>query len=408
MTFEYFVANKIRHLGQRSFTRVIMRLAFISIIISVAVMIASDAIGVGFQTEIKNKITGFSSHIQVSKTKTNFALENDSIPINLAFEKKVMALPGVNHIQYYATKPGIIKTGGEIEGVIMKGVDKNYDWDNFKPSMVEGPILDLSSPTPTPDVLISRVMANKLNLKLHDTILTFFFPKTHSVPLARNFIISGIYETDVDEIDNSFMLADLRQIRSLNKWDKNSIGGYEIFMNNLKTVDTTNKIIRGMIPVDQETLTIHERFTQIFDWLDLMNMNVTIILTLMTLVASINMITALLIMILERTQMIGILKTLGAANGEVRRIFVLNAMRIIGLGIFYGNVFAFAVLLLQKNFHIIRLAKESYYLSEVPVYFDWTHIIAINAGAFILCSLSMFLPSLLASRITPVKALRFE
>jgi len=408
LDFEYFVAKKIRHQGRRSFTRVIMRLAFIGIIISVAVMIASDAIGVGFQTEIKNKITGFSSHIQVSKTKTNFAYENDSIPINLAFEKKVLALPGVKHIQYYATKPGIIKSGGEIEGVVLKGIDKTFDWDYFKPNLVEGSILQFNDSSPSPDIILSSTLANKLNLKLHDTIVTFFFPKTHSAPLARNFVIAGIFETDVEEIDNTFMLADLRQIRSLDKWDKNSIGGYEIFMNNLNTVDTTNKIIRAMIPVDQETLTIHERYPQIFDWLGLMDMNITIILTLMTLVASINMITALLIMILERTQMIGILKALGITNSGVRKIFVFNAMRIIGLGILFGNAFAFATLLLQKYFHIIKLPKESYYLSEVPVFFDWQHIIAINAGAFVLCSLSMLLPSILAARILPVKALRFE
>ena len=408
MTFEYFVAKKIRHLGQRSFTRVIMRLAFISIIISVAVMIASDAIGVGFQTQIKNKITGFSSHIQVSKTKTNFAYENDPVKINLDFEKKVLALPGVKHLQYYATKPGIIKSGGEIEGVVMKGVDRNYDWTNFKPYMVEGSVLHLKDSEPSEEIIMSGILANKLNLKLHDTIVTFFFPKTHTTPLARNFIISGIYETDVEEIDNDFMIADIRQIQGLNKWGKDEIGGYEIYMDNLDILNATNQKIRDMIPVDQETLTIHEQYPQIFDWLDLMNMNITIILTLMTLVASINMITALLIMILERTQMIGILKALGITNGGVRRIFIFNAMRIIGYGILLGNAFAFVVLLAQKYLHIIKLPKESYYLSEVPVYFNWGHIIAINVGAFIICSLSMLLPSILATRILPVKALRFD
>ena len=179
-------------------------------------------------------------------------------------------------------------------------------------------------------------------------------------------------------------------------------------MDNLDILNATNQKIRDMIPVDQETLTIHEQYPQIFDWLDLMNMNITIILTLMTLVASINMITALLIMILERTQMIGILKALGITNGGVRRIFIFNAMRIIGYGILLGNAFAFVVLLAQKYLHIIKLPKESYYLSEVPVYFNWGHIIAINVGAFIICSLSMLLPSILATRILPVKALRFD
>jgi lipoprotein-releasing system permease protein len=248
-------------------------------------------------------------------------------------------------------------------------------------------------------------MAKKLGLKLNDSIVMYFVQQP---PRARKLKVQGIYETSIEEIDKVFVLADLKQIQQLNNWKDSQIGGYEIFLDGFEKMDEINEDIRYMADVDQDTKTIRERYPQIFDWLGLLNVNVEIILSLMGLVAAINMITALLIMILERTQMIGVFKALGASDWRLQKIFIFNAMALIVLGLIIGNVAALGMLALQKQFHIIKLSQESYYLPSVPVFFSWSRILLINFGAFIFCSFATFLPSLLVLRVRPSKSLRFE
>lgn len=416
-----------------------MRIAIAAIALSIAIMLISDAIVVGFQSEIKDKITGFAAHIQVSKTKTNFSFENEPIPYDAQFAKKVASLPEVQHIQAFANKPGIIKAKTDNEGIILLGVDKGFDWQNFEPNIIEGQKnLVLNDSEASKEAMISKGFANKLNIKLGDTVDAYF---VQNPPRYRQFFIKAIYQTGVEEIDNQFMLVDLRHVQKLNDWDSNQIGGYRIFLKKPpfklfsfisfsepgksgfkpsfhqqtedEYIDKVNDQIRLNLLTDekhlnQEAKTVRERFPQIWDWLGLLDVNIGLILSLMTAVAAINMITALLIMILERTKMIGVMKVLGASNWRVQKIFVINSMILISLGILIGNGLGFGLLLIQKHWHVIKLAQESYYLSEVPVQFDWLRIGVINLGAFLLCTIAMFLPNLFVTRIRPVKALRFE
>ncbi|MDQ3073954.1 MAG: ABC transporter permease [Bacteroidota bacterium] len=405
MNFPFFIAQRITYRSQRSFTRVILRIAMIAIVLSVAVMIISDAIVTGFQSEIKNKITGFAAHVQVNHTRTNFALDNVPIYYDDTFVTEIKQMEGVRHVHAFATKPGLIKADSAIEGVVLKGVNKGFDWEAFAPNMQQGKPLQLNDTITSTDVVLSNAIADRLQLAVGDTAQIYFVQRPVR---ALKLHVSGIYSTGIEEIDHVFVLADMKQIQFLNSWEDNQVGGYEIFLNDLKALDTIGEKVHFRADANQEALTIKERYPQIFDWLGLLDVNIQVILTLMTLVAIINMITALLIMILERTQMIGLLKALGSYTGQLQQIFVYNAMILIAIGIVAGNFIAIGLLMLQKTLHLIKLPQESYYVSEVPVQFNWMHILVINIGAFIICSLAMYLPSLLISRIRPVKAIRFE
>ncbi len=405
MNLSYFIASRTSNQSNRSFSRVIIRIALLAVALSIAIMLVSDAIVIGFQNEIKNKVTSFAAHIQVSKTKTNFSFENEPMPVNDTFVKQVKNFGEVSHIQPFATKPGIIKTAEAIEGVVLKGVDNNYSWKAFSDKLLYGTRLSWNDSVPSNEIILSKYIADKLALKVDDEVVMYFVQQP---PRARKFTVKGIYQTSIEELDKVFMLVDIRQVQALNGWDEKTIGGYEVFLHDFDKLDEINEEVRIASEVTEDTKTIKERYPQIFDWLDLLNVNIEIILTLMALVAAINMVTALIIMILERTQMIGIFKALGATDWVLQKIFIFNAMRLILMGILIGNAIAFFILLVQKYLHVIKLSEESYYVSEVPIHFAWNHIIYINLGAFIFCTLAMLVPSLLVTRIRPVKAIRFE
>jgi lipoprotein-releasing system permease protein len=370
-------------------------------------MICADGIVVGFQSEIKYKISGFAGHIQVGRLTSNLAYENEPIQINDSFEKFVSTSPEVSYFNRYATKPGIIKTDTDIEGVILKGVDATYHWDFFQQHLKGGRVPNYKSTDSMPSVeaMISTNLAKKLSINLGDKITLYF---VQNPPKVRQFEVVGLYETSIEDVDKLFIVCDLAQIYRLNQWKDKSIGGYEIFVKDFNKIETYNEKVREAVRLEEDSRTVKERYPQIFDWLALLNDNIKIILLLMGVVAAINMITALLIMIFERTQMIGLLKALGATNKSVRRIFIYNSMMMIGIGIFIGNTLGIGLLYFQQQYKFLTLAQESYYVSFVPVSFDWTHIIAINVGAFVFCSLAMIIPSFIVLRISPSKALRFE
>ncbi len=405
LKFEFFIASRISYKSHRSFSRAIIRIALLAVALSIAVMVISDAIVIGFQNEIKEKICSFASHIVVGNLKSNFLYENDPVTVDKNLVASIRKIPDVSYVQTFATKPGIIKSENSIEGVVLKGVDKNFNWDFFKKEYFEGQTISYNDSSGSDDIIISKSLANLLNLKVHDQVIMYFIKDKIR---ARNFTIKGIYKTGVEEIDKVFILCDLKQIQELNNWQPNQVGGYEVFLKDFNKTDTVNSQIRLLTDVSVDTKTVVQRYPQIFDWLGLLDANIRVILILMAVVATINMVTALLIMILERTRMIGILKALGSHNWTLQKIFMINGMSLIGLGLVLGNVFGFGLLLIQKYFHLLKLPEESYYLSEVPVYFQWSHIILINAGAFLVCSVALLLPSILVSRIRPVKAIRFD
>jgi lipoprotein-releasing system permease protein len=405
MFFEYFVAKRITFQSRRSFSTLVVRLAVAAIALSLAVMLISIAVIRGFQGEIKQKVISFGSHIQVSSYELTESLRSDPIRLSEDRLDTIRTLPLVKHVQAFANKPGILRAGETIEGVVLRGAGPDFDWSQFQPQILKGEALSWTDSATSDQLLLAQDLADQLNVDTGDRAVMYFVQKPTRV---RKFTISGIFNTGLDDVDEVFALADIRHVRELNNWDSGAVGGYQVRLNSLKATAPAVQVLNQLIPAQLQAQSIQEIFPQIFDWLGLLNFNVEIILILMALVASINMITALLIMILERTQFIGLLKALGAANASVMRIFIYNAAFLIGIGILWGNVLGLSLIFLQDTLEVVKLSEASYYLSVVPVYYEWGLFLAINIGAFLFCALSMILPAILVSSVTPVKALRFD
>lgn len=405
MNFEFYIAKRITFKSKRTFSRTIIRIAIAAIALSISIMLVSIAIVKGFQSEIKNKVIGFGTHIQISITNINYTFENEPVIYNQELCKSITDLETVKNIQVYATKPGIIKTDEAIEGVVLKGVSDDYDWTYIENNLVQGNVINFNDSVTSNDMIISKTLAKKLNLKINDRIIIYF---VQDPPRVRKLRICGIYETGIEDIDNIFSLCDIRHIKKLNNWSDSMIGGYEVNLHDINDMEETNEQIRYMVNFDEDAKTIKQLYPQIFDWLDLLNVNVRIILILMTIVASVNMVTALLIIILEKTQMIGVLKAFGARNHSISRIFLINSSFLIVFGIIIGNIIGLGLIYLQDTFEIIKLSPESYYVNSVPVMFKWRHFLLLNVGTFVFCTLIMYFPSRFISKVNPVKALRFE
>ena len=406
MSFAYFIANRITFKSKRTFSKLIVRIAIIGIMLGLGVMILALAIVRGFKQEIKTKIRGFSGDIQVVKFDLNNSYENSPFAADADFVKKAKATPNVNAIAPFAIKPGIIKTSSEIEGVVLKGVDKTYNWSFFRENLISGKVLDFTDTTKSKQqLLISQVTANRLRLKVGDKIWMYFVQQ----PLRRRpFTITGIFSTGVEEVDKTYVVGDLALINRLNGWKPGEIGGYELQLKNFDLINYTADGIDNVLPAHLKSYTVMESYPTIFSWLDLLDGNTLVVLTLMILVAVINMISALLIMIVERTTMIGILKAMGASNWTIQKVFLYNAFYLIGLGMLFGNIFGFGIGILQTQTHLFKLDQASYYMSFVPIQFNWVEMVLLNVGTLVVCLLVMILPSMLVTRIQPVKAIQFK
>ncbi|MGZ3756097.1 MAG: ABC transporter permease [Mucilaginibacter sp.] len=406
MSFASFIARRITVKSKRTFSKLIVRIAIVGIMLGLGVMILSLAIVRGFKQEIKNKVRGFDGDIKVIKYDTNTSAENSSFAKDDTFFNKAKRSRLITQIMPYATKPGIIKTSTEIEGVVLKGVDKTYDWSFFKSNLVSGRVINFTDTTEAKkEAMISEVIANRLKLKLGDKFLMYFV----QTPLRkRSFKVVGIYNSGVEEIDKTYVVGDLSNIKKLNDWDDNTIGGYELRVADFDRLDDASRFVDNALPIRLKAYTIVENYPNIFEWLQLLDVNTQIILVLMTLVAVINMISALLIMILERTAMIGILKAMGAANWAIQKIFLYNAAYLVGLGLLFGNIFGLGLGYFQLSTHFFKLDPESYYMSFIPIQFNWADVLLLNLGTMVICLLVLIVPSMLVARITPVKAIRFK
>lgn len=405
MFFEYFVAKRITFQSKRSFSKLVVRLAIAAIALSLAVMLISIGVIRGFQGEIKQKIIGFGSHIQVSSYELTKSIKSEPISINSSHLDSIRALPTVEHVQAFANKPGILRADETIEGVVLRGTGPEFNWSQFKPQLLRGEQISWNDTAASDQLLLTEELASRLQVDTGNQVIMYFVQKPTRV---RKFTVSGIFNTGLEDVDEVYALADIRHVRELNNWDSGAVGGYQVQLNSTEAIAPTIEVLNQTIPAKLQAQSIQELFPQIFDWLNLLNFNVEIILLLMALVASINMITALLIMILERTQFIGLLKALGAGNGSVMRIFILNAAFLISIGIIWGNVLGLGLIFIQDTFEVIKLSEASYYLKVVPVYYSWGLFLLVNLGAFLFCALSMVLPAILVSSVTPVKALRFD
>lgn len=416
MNTELFIARRLFSSKDQNqkMSRRIVRLAVAGISMGMMVMLLAVAIVTGFQREIKAKVNGFAAHLQIVNYDSNQSYQTESINKEQALGEELKAMPEVRHVQQYATKPGMIKTDDEIQGVVLKGIAPDFDWSFFEQNRVEGTQIKLDS-LRTDQVWISEQVSNLMKLKLGDSFRMYFLNENETVPRVRRFDVGGIYRTGLEEFDRMFVLIDIRHIQRLNSWDENEISGYEVFVHDMDEVDELEYQVRDLILAnlsEDESLlrvfNVKRKFPHIFDWLQLLDMNVWVILALMVLVAGFNMVSGLLVIILERTQMIGILKSLGAANVNVRKIFLYLSAFLVGKGLLWGNIIGLALCFLQHYFHLIQLDPTSYYVDTVPVNISVLHLLLLNAGALIVTLFMLLGPSWFVSRISPEETIRFE
>lgn len=406
LNLPFFIAKRITFNSKRTFSKLIVRIAILGIMLGLTVMILAVAIVKGFKTEIREKVRGFSGDIQISKLNLNSSYENSPFTITDADFLKIKQTAGISFIQAFATKPGIINAGDEAEGVVLKGVDKSYNSQYFKNILVEGRFIDFSDSTKSKSqILISKFTADRLKLKVGDDFLMYFIENSLR---KRKFEIVGIYNLGVEEVDKVFVIGDINLIRSLNNWENNQVGGYELRVNNFEDLEQIEAQVYDNLSLDLKSYTVKQYYPAIFEWLSLLDVNTQVILILMIAVAVINMISALLIMILERTNMIGILKALGSSNWNIRKIFLYNAGYLIGVGLLCGNILGIGLGIFQLKTHFFTLDQASYYMSFVPVQLEIQDIILLNLGTLIISLLVLLIPSLLVSRISPLKAIRFK
>jgi len=408
LNFELFIAKGILSKDKRNFSRPIVRISIISVALGIAVMILSVAVTTGFKSAISNKVIGFGSDIQITSYDLNKSSETAPISKNQAFLPALSKLEGIRHIQVFATKSGLIKTPDQIQGVIFKGIGDDFDWSFFTDKIIEGKPIIIDSVNRNNEILISKKLGNLLKLRPGDEVRMYFVSEGDLQPRGRKFVIGGIYETGLEEFDDTFVIGDLQHIQKLNNWTDDQVSGFEVFIDDFENIQQMTESVLDEVGYDLNATSIRDIYPQIFEWLDLQDINVIIILILMVAVAIINMISTLLILIIEKTNMIGILKSLGAQNISIRKVFLYNAAFIIGQGLLWGNIFGIGLAVIQYKFHLFKLAQESYYVPYVPINLDILPIILLNAGTLLVCVLFLLVPSFVITRISPIRAIRYE
>ncbi len=401
-----FISKRIFSLSKENLSSTVMRIAVASVALGIAIMLISMAVVIGFKNQIKDKVIGFVAPIHVQALNQNESIEETPFLFDSVLDAR-LDKPFITEIHKTANKAGIIKTDEEIQAVVLKGVDNDYNWSYIKSYLLDGDIPQYIENERSNDIIISNIIAHKMNLGVGDDVRIWFVD--HDLKArGRKFIVKGIYETGLQECDERYVYCDLNQIRRLNGWNNGEIGRLEIWVDKEASIDEYNQTIYYSIPTDLVSYSAMESYPQIFDWLELQDMNVLIIIVLMLLVAGITIISMLLIIILERTSTIGLLKAMGASNGLVRSIFMKRSCRILLIGVAIGNIIGLALCLIQKYTNVITLSPESYYLSAVPIELDIWNILALNIGTMILWVLMLLLPTMLINNIRPSKSIRFE
>ena len=383
----------------------IHKIAIASIGIGLGIMIISFLILKGFQLKIQEKIISFGGHLQVTKFTLSRSYEEDPISKNLALYNDYSDYEYINHIQEFANKAGLLKANEEVMGVVLKGVSNSFDLSKFSQNIVDGKFPDLTQGKTVNEIMVSQNIADKLNLEIGDDARLYFI---QNPPRVRKLTLCGIYETGMEDFDEKIILGDIRLVQSINNWPDSLVGGFEIFLNDFNKADYYQDELEDIVGYENYIEKISDKFAEIFDWLSLLNRNVVIFLSLTLFVACFNMVSILLILIMERTQMIGVFKALGAANKLIRRIFVYNGMRLIAKGILLGNIIGIGFGMLQDKFHFLTLDPKSYYMEFVPIEWNWGIIILLNILTFIMVSLVLTIPTMIISTISPIKSIRFD
>lgn len=423
VSVEQFIAKRITlsNKGKNNISKPIVKIGITGIALGISVMILTVAIVLGFKQEIITKITGITSHITLSSMGLNSS--NEPTPLRLPADtlKLLKELPFIKHVQPTALKNGIIKTKTENEGVLLKGVSSEFDFSFFGKYMIEGVLPVYTDTGVSRDILISKKLADRLNIKTGQKLLAYFLTSkkmNDSISRVRDYVelekrsrsfkVCGIFNTGFAEFDENLAIVDLNQIRKLNYWEHGEAGSYEIFLNDFSTLEENVEKVQDLLGYNYKIIPVNEAYENIFSWLEMVDVNGIIIISLMLMVAGVNMITALLILILERANMIGLVKSMGMSNVSVRKVFFFVSLKLLWRGLIIGNIIGIGVILLQLFFHLAKLDSDTYYVEYVPVIFNAVYIVALNAGIILSCMLMMFFPTLILTRITPIKTLRFD
>lgn len=415
MNTEFFIAKRLYKGNKKNEKRVsspAVTIAIAGIALGLVVMILSVSIVIGFKKEIRGKVVGFGSHIHVTSFEDNSSFELNPIATSDSLYSIITSHPEIRHVQPYIIKPGIIKTDENFQGVVMKGVNEEYDWEFFSKNLIEGHIIDKDNNEGENQAIVSKDIADKLHLKLGDKFTSYF---VQDPVRARRFKITGIYQTNFEDYDKLYILTDMHLLSKLNDWDKDLASGLEVLVKDYDELDMTAQELFFDMASYQDRLgnTLYAKSIKdinpiIFDWLSLLDMNVVIIIVLMLIVSGFTMISGLLIIILERTNMIGILKAVGTRSFNIRKIFLYLSSFLILKGLVWGNIIALIICFAQKYLHIIQLNPEVYYTAYVPVEINVWNIVIINVGTLIVSMLMMIGPSYLIAKISPAKSIKFE
>ena len=406
LNLPYFISKKISRAESKSFSSIINKIAIASIAVGLAVMMISFLILDGFRREVKDKIYSFSGHIQVTKYSLDNSMQEEPISVNNPLYQQPERFGFVDHVQVFSHKAGLLKTQDEVLGAFLKGVGTDFDSTQFKRNISRGQFIRFDSSRYSTDVLISQKIANTLLLDTGDDVRMYFIDPPNN--RVRKLHVRGIYDTGIEEFDDQVVMGDIRLIQRLNNWPDSLVGGFEVFLTDSRQVDRAEEVLQGELDYSLFVEKVSEKYVQIFEWLDLINNNVVVFLALILFVACFNIVSILLILIMERTQMIGILKALGAKNRQIRRIFTYNGMLLIVKGMLIGNAIGIGFGLLQSRFKIIPLDPENYYMDFVPIQWNFLTIVLLNLLTFVVVGLVLGIPTIVISRITPIKAIRFD
>lgn len=405
---ESFIASRIFSASKENLSASIVRVAILSVAMGLAVMVISVAIVVGFKEQIRDKVIGFVAHIQIEPLNNNASWEITPLNIDQGLMDYLVNTKGIRHVQPVANKAGIIKTEDHIQGVVLKGVGPDYNWSYLEKNVIAGKVPLISDSLRSDEVLISKNIADKLYLKTGDMLRMWFVSAENQQTRGRRFKVTGIYETGLAEFDEVFLFGDIQHVQRLNNWLPNQVGAIEVAVQDIDAMKLIADDLYFKLPAELVASTANENYPHIFDWLQLQDMNVIIIIILMILVSGITMISTLLIIILERTPMIGILKAMGAGNRFIQNIFLINSLSILLKGMLWGNLISISFCLLQLQFGFLKLPADSYYLTEVPIHFNLFHILLINLGSILIWFITLSVPTSIISRIQPSKAIRFS
>ncbi|TAE40963.1 MAG: ABC transporter permease [Runella slithyformis] len=407
MNFPFFVARRIRQPYQATFSATVARVGTVSIALGVAVGIVAVSVLLGYKHTIYQKIFLFGSHIQVNKISLNQSLEESALPLHTPAYDDWKNVPNVRHRQAVAHKPCILKTPNELQGALLKGVGRDYDWAFLKQYMVAGRTIAFSDSGYSNDIILSKRIANSLKLAVGQSVILYF---VQDPPRARKLRVVGLYETHVEEFDSRLILGDLALLQRLNNWGADSVGAYEYFVTDFDQLPATAQQIDAQLDTGArvQTITQNPLFRPLFDWLSLLDTNTVVLLVLVLFVACFNIVSVLLVMVMERTPMVGLFKTLGSPNAQIRRIFWYVGLQLAVRGLLIGNAVGLGLCWLQQQFKLIPLDPISYYMDTVPIWFDWRLIVLLNVGVFVLVGLILFIPTVIVGRIQPVQALVFK